>query len=51
MFAAALALTLVGFVLLAVTVVTGAMGWAWACIGICALGVLLLIVDFYRGRT
>lgn len=50
MLVAALGLTILGFVFLVAAVATGAIGWAWACIGVGALGLLLLLVDLIRGR-
>lgn len=50
MLIAALAVTLVGFVLLVVALVISSVPFAWACIGVCVLGLVLLVVDIIRGR-
>lgn len=50
MLVAALGLTILGFGFLVAAVATGQIGWAWACIAVGALGLLLLVVDLIRGR-
>lgn len=50
MLVAALGLTILGFAFLVAAVATGQIGWAWACIAVGALGLLLLVVDLVRGR-
>lgn len=50
MLVAALGLTILGFAFLVAAVATGQIGWAWACIGVGAFGLLLLVVDLVRGR-
>ena len=42
---AALAVTLVGFVLLIVALITSSIAFAWACIVVCLIGFGLLIAD------
>ncbi|MFL0579397.1 hypothetical protein [Dietzia sp. 179-F 9C3 NHS] len=51
MLVAALGLTMLGFAFLVAAVATGQILWAWACIGVGALGLLLLVVDLIRGRS
>lgn len=51
MLVAALGLTILGFVFLVAAVATGSIGWAWACIAVGAVGLLLLLVDLIRGRV
>jgi hypothetical protein len=50
MLVAALGLTILGFAFLVAAVATGQIGWAWACIAVGALGLILLVVDLVRGR-
>ena len=50
MLIAALGLTVLGFAFLVAAVATGQIGWAWACILVGAVGLLLLVVDLVRGR-
>lgn len=50
MFTAVLGLTLLGFGALIVAVLTGHPAWAWVCVGVCAVGVVLLVVDWVRER-
>lgn len=50
MLVAALGLTILGFAFLVAAVATGQIGWAWACIAVGALGLLLLVIDLVRGR-
>lgn len=50
MLIAALAVTLLGFVLLVVALVVSSVGFAWACIAVCVIGFILLVVDVLRGR-
>jgi len=50
MLVAALGLTILGFAFLVAAVATGSIGWAWACIAVGALGLLLLLIDLIRGR-
>lgn len=50
MLIAALGLTILGFAFLVAAVATGQIGWAWACILVGAVGLLLLVVDLVRGR-
>ncbi|MDV8001839.1 hypothetical protein [Rhodococcus sp. IEGM 1408] len=50
MLVAALGLTVLGFAFLVAAVATGQIGWAWACIAVGALGLLLLVIDLIRGR-
>lgn len=50
MLVAALGLTILGFAFLVAAVATGQIGWAWACILVGAVGLLLLVVDLIRGR-
>lgn len=50
MLVAALGLTILGFAFLVAAVATGQIGWAWACIAVGAIGLLLLVVDLVRGR-
>ncbi|MGC0364460.1 polyferredoxin [Rhodococcus sp. 27YEA15] len=35
----------VGFALLVVALTTGSVIWAWACIGVCIIGAVLLLVS------
>ena len=51
MLVAALGLTILGFGFLVAAVATGQIGWAWACILVGALGLVLLLVDLVRGRA
>lgn len=51
MLVAALGLTILGFAFLVAAVATGQIGWAWACIVVGALGLVLLVVDLIRGRA
>ncbi|MFN3340781.1 MAG: hypothetical protein ACK40Z_13865 [Dietzia sp.] len=51
MLVAALGLTILGFAFLVAAVATGQIGWAWACIAVGALGLLLLVMDLIRGRA
>lgn len=51
MLVAALGLTVLGFGFLVAAVATGQIGWAWACIVVGALGLVLLLVDLVRGRA
>ena len=46
----ALAVTVIGFILLVVALVTGSVWFAWACIAVCVVGFLLLIVDVLTNR-
>ena len=50
MLVAALGLTILGFAFLVAAVATGQIGWAWACIVVGALGLVLLVLDLLRGR-
>lgn len=50
MLVAALGLTILGFAFLVAAVATGWIGWAWACIAVGAVGLLLLLIDLIRGR-
>ena len=50
MLVAALGLTILGFAFLVAAVATGQIVWAWACIAVGALGLILLVVDLIRGR-
>lgn len=50
MLIAALGLTLLGFAFLIVAVATGQVAWAWACIVVGGLGLLVLIVDLLTGK-
>ncbi|TCW22973.1 hypothetical protein [Dietzia cinnamea] len=50
MLVAALGLTILGFGFLVAAVATGQIGWAWACIVVGALGLLLLVIDLIQGR-
>ena len=50
MLIAALGLTVLGFAFLVAAVATGQIGWAWACILVGAVGLLLLVIDLVRGR-
>lgn len=50
MLIAALAVTVVGFILLVVALAISSVAFAWGCIGVCILGLVLLIVDVVRGR-
>lgn len=51
MLVAALGLTILGFAFLVAAVATGQIGWAWACIVVGALGLVLLVVDLIRSRA
>jgi hypothetical protein len=51
MLVAALGLTILGFAFLVAAVATGQIGWAWACIAVGAVGLVLLVVDLIRGRV
>ncbi|MBB0994196.1 hypothetical protein DQ226_18100 [Dietzia maris] len=51
MLVAALGLTVLGFAFLVAAVATGQIGWAWACIVVGALGLILLLVDLIHGRA
>ena len=50
MLVAALGLTILGFAFIVAAVATGNIGWAWACIAVGGIGLLLLLVDLIRGR-
>lgn len=50
MLVAALGLTILGFAFLVAAVATGHIAWAWACIGVGAVGLALLLFDLIRGR-
>ncbi len=50
MLIAALAVTLVGFILLVVALVVSSVAFAWACIGVCIVGFILLVLDIIRSR-
>lgn len=50
MLVAALGLTVLGFAFLVAAVATGHIGWAWACIAVGGIGLLLLLADLVRGR-
>lgn len=50
MLVAALCLTILGFAFLVAAVASGQIVWAWACIGVGAVGLLLLLVDLIRGH-
>ncbi|GLB62895.1 hypothetical protein NCCP2495_07730 [Dietzia sp. NCCP-2495] len=49
MLVAALGLTILGFAFLVAAVATGQIAWAWACIGVGAVGLILLLIDLIRG--
>lgn len=51
MLVAALGLTVLGFAFLVAAVATGEIAWAWACIAVGALGLVLLLLDLVRGRA
>lgn len=51
MLIAALVLTVLGFGFLVAAVATGEVMWAWACIVVGGLGLVLLIVDVVTGGT
>ncbi|MBY6366721.1 hypothetical protein [Rhodococcoides corynebacterioides] len=40
----------VGFALLVVSLVTGSVVWAWACIAVCLAGAILLLLGLLSGR-
>ncbi len=42
---AVLALAAVGFALLVVSLTTGSIVWAWACIAVCVVGAVLLLIS------
>lgn len=50
MLVVALAVTAIGFILLVVALVTGSVWFAWACIGVCIVGFILLIIDVLSNR-
>lgn len=50
MLVAALGLTMLGFAFLVAAVATGQIAWAWACIVVGAVGLMLLVVDLVRGH-
>lgn len=50
MLVTALGLTILGFAFLVAAVATGQIGWAWACIAVGALGLLMLVIDLIRGH-
>ncbi len=50
MLVAALAVTLVGFILLVVALITSSVAFAWACIVICLIGFGLLLADVFGVR-
>lgn len=50
MFSYALALAALGFIALIVAVILGSTAWAWVCVAIAAVGVILFIVDWIRHR-
>ena len=50
MLVAALGLTILGFAFLVAAVATGQIAWAWACIGVGAVGLFLLLIDLIRGH-
>lgn len=45
MLVAALGVTLVGFVLLVIALITSSVGFAWACVVVCLIGFGLLLAD------
>lgn len=46
----ALICTVLGLALLIAALATGILPLAWACIGVCALGFIFLIVDIVKNR-
>ncbi|KIQ16079.1 MULTISPECIES: hypothetical protein [unclassified Rhodococcus (in: high G+C Gram-positive bacteria)] len=40
----------VGFALLITSLITGSVIWAWACIGVCLIGAILLLVGALAAR-
>ncbi|MFD6675267.1 hypothetical protein ACFWDA_12965 [Rhodococcus zopfii] len=44
-----LVLAAIGFGLLVVAVMTGSVAWAWACIVVCVVGAVLLLVSALTG--
>ncbi|MDN6843275.1 MAG: hypothetical protein L0M05_00525 [Corynebacterium variabile] len=45
MLALSLILSLLGFIALLVALYMGSVVWAWVCVGVAAVGVVLFIVD------
>ena len=45
MLALSLVLSLLGFIALLVALYMGSVVWAWVCVGVAAVGVVLFIVD------
>ncbi|MCC8927737.1 MULTISPECIES: hypothetical protein [Nocardiaceae] len=41
----------IGFALLVVALTTGSVVWAWACIAVCIVGAVLLLVGALTGRS
>lgn len=46
----ALVCTVIGLALLVAALTTGILPLAWACIGVCVLGFIFLIVDIVKNR-
>ena len=44
-----LVLAAVGFGLLVIALMTGSVAWAWACIVVCVIGAVLLLVSALTG--
>jgi Na+/melibiose symporter-like transporter len=44
-----LVLAAIGFGLLVVALTTGSVAWAWACIVVCVVGAILLLVSLLTG--
>lgn len=40
----------IGFALLVIALATGSVIWAWACIAVCVVGAVLLLVGALVGR-
>lgn len=47
----ALVCTVIGLALLVAALTTGILPLAWACIGVCVLGFIFLIVDIVKNRN
>lgn len=45
MLALALVLSLLGFIALMVALFLGSLFWAWVCVGVGAVGIILFVVD------
>ncbi|MBB3115060.1 hypothetical protein [Corynebacterium bovis] len=51
MLALSLLLAAVGFATLIVALAAGSTTWAWVCVGVAVVGVVLFVVDLVRHRA